>query len=120
MAQLNGGFLHCTDMKKFLKKLLLVAGQFFSSPEHKVLRVSYCDRPLSVARRLLSIVHRLSTIPLNIFSYTAGPILMKLGRDVPCVKLYKNCSKNLIPSITLVAMATKRKKINKIFENLLL
>jgi len=23
----------------------------FSSPEHKVLRVSYCDRPLSVVRR---------------------------------------------------------------------
>ena len=34
---------------------------------------------------------------------------MKLGRDVPWVMLYKNCSKNLIPSITLVAMAWQPK-----------
>ena len=26
---------------------------------------------------------------------------MKLGRDAPSVKFYKNCSKNLIPTITL-------------------
>ena len=31
---------------------------FFSSPEHKVLRVSYCDRPLSVVRRRPSCVVR--------------------------------------------------------------
>ena len=30
----------------------------FSSPEHKVLRVSYCDRPLSVVRRRASSVVR--------------------------------------------------------------
>jgi len=30
----------------------------FSSPEHKVLRVSYCDRPLSVVRRSPSFVVR--------------------------------------------------------------
>ena len=35
---------------------------------------------------------------------------MKLSRDVPWVKLYKKCSKNLIPSITLVAIATKKGK----------
>ena len=29
----------------------------FSSPEHKVLRVSYCDRPLSVVRRRASCVN---------------------------------------------------------------
>jgi len=29
----------------------------FSSPEHKVLRVSYCDRPLSVVRRRPSSVN---------------------------------------------------------------
>ena len=38
---------------------------------------------------------------------------MKLGRNVPWVKLYQNCSKNLIPHIDLVAMATKRKKKTK-------
>jgi len=31
---------------------------FFSSPEHKVLRVSYCDRSLSVVRRRASSVVR--------------------------------------------------------------
>ena len=34
----------------------------FSSPEHKVLMVSFCDRPMSGVRRASS------TIPLNIFS----------------------------------------------------
>ena len=44
---------------------------------------------------------------------------MKLGRDVPWVKLYESCSRDWIPPITLVAMATKRKKIavGKIFKN---
>ena len=31
---------------------------FISSPEHKVLRVSYCDRPLSAVRRLSCVVRR--------------------------------------------------------------
>jgi len=36
---------------------------FISSPEHKVLRVSYCDLPLSVVRRTSSsIVRRASTV----------------------------------------------------------
>ena len=30
----------------------------FSSPEHEVLMVSFCDRPMSVVRRVLSVVHR--------------------------------------------------------------
>ena len=50
----------------------------FRSPEHKVLTVSFCDRPMSGVRRASS------TISLNIFSsLTTGPVLMKLGRDVP-------------------------------------
>ena len=49
-----------------------------------------------------------STISLNIFSsQTAGPIWTKLGRNVPWEVLFKSCSQNLIPSKTLVAMATK-------------
>ena len=45
---------------------------------------------------------------LNIFSsQTAGPIWTKLGRNVPKEVLFKICPQNLIPSKTLVAMATK-------------
>ena len=51
---------------------------------------------------------RSSASSLNIFSsQTAGPIWMKLGRNVPWEVLFKNCSQNMIPSKTLVAMATK-------------
>jgi len=35
-----------------------VSATLFSSPEHKVLRVSYCDRSLSVVRRRPSSVVR--------------------------------------------------------------
>ena len=63
-------------------------------------RVVRC--PSSVVRRASS------TISLNIFSsQTAGPIWTKLGRNVPWEVLFKICSQNLIPSKTLVAMATK-------------
>ena len=49
-----------------------------------------------------------STISFNIFSsQTAGPIWTKLGRNVPWEVLFKKYSQNLIPSKTLVAMATK-------------
>ena len=48
-----------------------------------------------------------STISLNIFSQTAGPIWTKLGRNGPWEVLFKTCSQNLIPSKTLVAIATK-------------
>ena len=45
---------------------------------------------------------------LNIFSsQTAQPIWTKLGRNVPWEVLFKNCSQNLIPSKTLVAMVIK-------------
>ena len=67
--------------------------------------------PASVVRRALS------TISLNIFSsWTTGPILMKLGRDVPWVKFYQSCSRDWIPIITLVGMATNRKKIAIFFK----
>ena len=35
----------------------------FSSPEHKVLRVSYCDRPMSVVRRLSSVNNFFKHLP---------------------------------------------------------
>ena len=57
----------------------------------------------------MSLVRRASsTISLNIFyCQTAGPIWTKLGRNVPKKVLFEICSQNLIPSKTLVAMATK-------------
>ena len=47
-----------------------------------------------------------ATISFNI-SQTAWPIWTKLGRNVPEEVFFKRCSQNLIPSKTLVAMATK-------------
>ena len=71
----------------------------FSSPEHKVLRVSYCDRPLLVVRRRASsVVRRPSCVVrklfyLNIFSSeTTHWILTKLHRNDPWVVPYQNCS----------------------------
>jgi len=63
----------------------------FSSPEHKVLMVSYCDRPLSVVRRAVCVVRKL--FYLNIFfSETAHWILTKLHRNDPWVVPYQSCS----------------------------
>ena len=31
--------------------------EFFSSPEHKVFKVSYCDHPVPIMRRLSSIIY---------------------------------------------------------------
>ena len=60
----------CIEKKNFVqqKKIFLIkyrhctAHFLFSSPEHKVLMVSFCDRPMSGIR------HASSTISLNIFS----------------------------------------------------
>ena len=50
---------------------------------------------------------RSSASSFNMFSQTDGPIRTKPGRNVHWKFLFKNCSQNLIPSKTLVAMATK-------------
>ena len=71
----------------------------FSSPEHEVLWVSYCDWSWSVcssgrpaARPSFCLSVRPLTVSLKIFtSKTRRPILIKLGRNVPWMKLYKNC-----------------------------
>ena len=54
----------------------------FSSPEHKVLMVSFCGQSMSVVHRSLSVVRRAaSTIALKAYSsYTPGPIDLILGR----------------------------------------
>ena len=83
---------------------------FFSSPEHEMLRVSYCDRSLSVVRRRpYSIVRRPSCVVrkllyLNVFSFeTAHWILTKLHRNDPWVVPYQsgsNCSSWMHKKVT--------------------
>jgi len=64
----------------------------FSSPEHKMLMVSYCDRPLSVVVRHAMCGMRQRWY-LNIFSSeTAHSILTKLHRNDSYVFLYQSCS----------------------------
>ena len=64
----------------------------FSSPEHKVLMVSYCDRALSVVVRRPSCVV-LKFFYLNIFSSeTTHWILTKLNRNDPWMVPYQRCS----------------------------
>ena len=54
---------------------------------------------------------RALTFSLNIvFAETTYRILMKFHRNVPTMVLFRICGKNLIPSKTVVAMATKLKK----------
>ena len=78
----------------------------------------------STGRRPASLCHGLSvcalTFSLNIFfSETTYRILMKFHRNVLAIVLFRIFWKNLIPSETRVAIATKLKKKNEIFENLL-
>ena len=53
---------------------------FFSSPEHEVLMVSYCDRAVSGVRRASSINNFLPCVRSRGHSF--GRILMKVGQDV--------------------------------------
>ena len=70
----------------------------FCSPEHKVLKVSYCDRPLSVVRRRPSSVvrRRPSSVVLKLFyliifsSETTHWILTQL-KNGPWVVPHRNC-----------------------------
>ena len=77
MSLVNGGYFHYTDLNKFMKSL-------FSSPEHKVLRVSYCDHSLSVVVRLsicLSVrPFTFSCLHSSIYKYQS--ISTKLGQHV--------------------------------------
>ena len=59
-------------------KMLLTS--LFSSPEHEVLMVSYCDSAVSVVRRASSVVNFLPCVRSRGHSF--GWILMKVGQDV--------------------------------------
>ena len=52
----------------------------FSSPEHKVFRVSFCDSAVSVVRFALSIVNLLPCVRCR--GHVYSPIIMKLGEKV--------------------------------------
>ena len=55
----------------------------FSSPEHNILRVSYCDRSMSVCKQLLK----------RFSDETDQQISMKLHRNDPWVMHFQNTSK---------------------------
>ena len=93
----NEGFKNYKIKKQyiFLKYTIFMLCQaLFSSPEHKVLKVSFCDGPLSVVHcPSVRPCLRASTISLNnIFSETAFWILTKLHRNDPWVVPNKSCS----------------------------
>ena len=50
----------------------------------------------------------------------AGPVWIKLGRNVPWEVRFKNCSQNLIPSKTLVCRGKEIEFFKQFFRNLLL
>ena len=52
----------------------------FSSPEHEVLRVSYCDSAVSVVRRVLCGIKFLPCVCSR--GHIFSPIIMKLGQNV--------------------------------------
>ena len=59
----------------------------FSSPEHEVLMVRYCDSAVSVVRRPSSVVRRPSSVVnflpcVRSTGHSFGRILMKVGQDV--------------------------------------
>ena len=83
----------------------------FSSTGHRP--VSLCHGPSCIRPCVCPSVRpsvRTLTFSLNIFfSETTYRILMKFHRNVPTMVLFRIFLNNLIPSKTLVAMATKLK-----------
>ena len=66
--------------KTLLEKEEMLVTSMFSSPEHEVLMVSYCDRAVSGVRRASSVVNFLPCVRSRGHSF--GRILMKVGQDV--------------------------------------
>ena len=60
----------------------LQIGFLISSPEHKVLMVSYCDQSMSVVRRASSVVRHQQFVLKANSSWTLGPMWFKLHRNV--------------------------------------
>ena len=63
---------------------------FFSSPEHKVLKVSYCDQPVSVVRRQSCVVNNSFKAHLLLNYWTNFKIIShKCSPEAPLPKLLK-------------------------------
>ena len=89
----------------------------FSSPEHEVLMVSFCDRPMSVIRLASSIFHNLFKHLLLLNHWASLDETWQgcsLGEAVP--KLFKR----LNSSHKSGCHGNQQEKNIKIFENLLL
>ena len=114
------------DPCDFINITLLTEGQYepfpkqvlvFSSPEHKVLMVSFCDRPMSGVRRASSVVHNFFKHLLllnhwaNLDETWQG---CSLGEALP--KLFKRLNSNHNSG----CHGNQKEKNSKIFENLLL
>ena len=92
-------------------------GVLFSSPEHELLMVSFCDRSMSVVRRASSVVH-------NFFKH-----LLLLNHWANLDETWQGCSlgealpklfKRLNSSHNSGCHGNQKEKNRKIFENLLL
>ena len=66
--------------KTWWAKEKMLVTSIFSSPEHKVLMVSYWDSAVSIVRRASSVVNFLPCVRSRGHSF--GRILMKVGQDV--------------------------------------
>ena len=71
-----------------------------------MLRMSYCDRPVSGMRRASCVIHNL----LQMTSPTGGWV----GGIVPWEVLYQNCSNHSAPLHKMATRAKNRKKTNNI------
>ena len=97
---------------------------FFSSPEHKVLMVSFCNRPMSGVRRASSVVRRPSCVVHNFFKH-----LLLLNQWANLDETWQGCSlgealqkwfKRLNSTHNSGCHGNQKEKNSKIFENLLL
>ena len=95
----------------------------FSSPDHRVLSVSYCDRSQSVVRRRASsVVRRASCI--NLFTYTSSPLKPLIGFCPNFTGIIPGWSPTKVVQIVPVVCISRsqRQEIgfqNAIFKNLL-
>ena len=110
-------FLHYMVCIFHFKCILKCCLQFLSSPEHEVLMVSFCDRPMSVVCRASSVVH-------NFFKH-----LLLLNHWANLDETWQGCSlgealpklfKRLNSSQNSGCHGNQKEKNRKIFENLLL
>ena len=66
LVTILGAFYNCHQLM-CSEEETIISAYIFSSPEHKVLKVSYCDHPVSGVRRQSSVVRRPSCVVNNSF-----------------------------------------------------